>query len=742
LAEWRTSVTLNCTWLYQGSKVAFFFFLVYITVRYGHVHLARTATETPDFTNMSFFCMMFAAGAGPALFVWNVQEPLYHRAGGNFFVNAGYRTQDENDMFALTMTMASWGIINWAHLMLSGIAMSLAANRFGMPMIFRSAFYPQLGAYTWGWIGDFIDGLTVVLTVSGICTAFGVTVIYLTSSLIHLGLIEEGKTVQETVSIQNVVISIITALSTATVISGLHGAIHNVSVAAVSLGFALMLLVLAMDDTKFLLNVSIQEVGMFLQYNIFQLNFWTDAFGQLRPGSGRAIDGKAADADWMSSWMVFYLAWAVAWAPFVGVFFACISRGRRIWEMVLYGLVAPIGYCIVWFCTWGGIAFRQSRQGMELQRLGETHYNNSAHFLSDGSNYCYDVPQQDVVLGEKVIFTKHLSAVTPVCQFDDSNTGTAVFDILQSFKFSEQSHGNGWGPLLSIVFLLGVPLAYLAVSANASLVVDNLACNGRKNNHWSRRMFWTVTSGALTAVLLSSGSTDAANALQAASIVSAVPFAVLLCYLMQSVLLQCQAAERLDYGSDYVIPDQPEFEVPIYGGVFNVFEYFASLGRVTEARVKLGMHCATRTQVVEFVKGLVVPFVSLGQVLTSEYPQNPKTNAAVVAFYAVVYAGWIIVWLAGRLSYPGSRGLAWMLMIMSGGILAAVRSTFRGRYNVRSNVVADLVASTFFWPQVLAQMRIHGHSHLLAQLRIHDPAPIQRTKKARAKTLQQEEESA
>jgi hypothetical protein len=44
---------------------------------------------------------------------------------------------------------------------------------------------------------------------------------------------------------------------------------------------------------------------------------------------------------------------------------------------------------------------------------------------------------------------------------------------------------------------------------------------------------------------------------------------------------------------------------------------------------------------------------------------------------------------------------------------------------VRSIVVADLVACTFFWQQVSA--------HWLAQLRIHDPAPIQRTKKARAK---------
>jgi hypothetical protein len=34
--------------------------------------------------------------------------------------------------------------------------------------------------------------------------------------------------------------------------------------------------------------------------SLFLLNFWTDAFGQLHEGSGRAVDGKAADLGWMA----------------------------------------------------------------------------------------------------------------------------------------------------------------------------------------------------------------------------------------------------------------------------------------------------------------------------------------------------------------------------------------------------------------------------------------------------------
>ena len=57
--------------------------------------------------------------------------------------------------------------------------------------------------------------------------------------------------------------------------------------------------ILCMDNTKFLLNLMIQEVGYFLQMSIFQLNFWTGAFGQLRPGEGRDTKDEAAHPSFM-----------------------------------------------------------------------------------------------------------------------------------------------------------------------------------------------------------------------------------------------------------------------------------------------------------------------------------------------------------------------------------------------------------------------------------------------------------
>lgn len=45
------------------------------------------------------------------------------------------------------------------------LAAGLASYSFGLPLTVRSAFYPVLGNYCWGWIGDFIDGWSIVMTV-------------------------------------------------------------------------------------------------------------------------------------------------------------------------------------------------------------------------------------------------------------------------------------------------------------------------------------------------------------------------------------------------------------------------------------------------------------------------------------------------------------------------------------------------------------------------------------------------
>jgi hypothetical protein len=78
----------------------------------------------------------------------------------------------------------------------------------------------------------------------------------------------------------------------------------------------------------------------------------------------------------------------------------------------------------LWFGVFGGVGLRQARQAAELKVMGETYFNDTEHYLTDGWTYCYDVPQEDVVVDGSTIFTNSLVGVTPVCEF---NSGKNVF---------------------------------------------------------------------------------------------------------------------------------------------------------------------------------------------------------------------------------------------------------------------------------------------------------------------------
>jgi choline-glycine betaine transporter len=83
----------------------------------------------------------------------------------------------------------------------------------------------------------------------------------------------------------------------------------------------------------------------------------------------------------------------VSTAAPVGMLIARLSHGCKLWEVIAYSMAAPAGFCLVWFCIWGGVAIRQSRQSIELAVLGEAFFNSSDHFLVYSPTVlCYEVP--------------------------------------------------------------------------------------------------------------------------------------------------------------------------------------------------------------------------------------------------------------------------------------------------------------------------------------------------------------
>jgi choline-glycine betaine transporter len=250
LFKWRSSITLYFSWLFIGTRVVFFFFLLFIAYRFGHIKLAPTPDEEPEFSTGSYFMMIFAAGVAVALFVYGVAEPLWHQ-NSHYFAQQSYRTQDEVDQFAINMTVTNWGFTAWAPYLIVAVSMGLAGHRFGMPMTFRSCFYPILGEYVWGWMGDVIDGFTIVTTVAGVCTSLGLGAINIVAGFQFLGWVDYDVTQERLTLIQNLTIWGVTTVATISVLSGLHQGVQLLSKVAFAIGMLLFFLIFTMVSYSF-----------------------------------------------------------------------------------------------------------------------------------------------------------------------------------------------------------------------------------------------------------------------------------------------------------------------------------------------------------------------------------------------------------------------------------------------------------------------------------------------------------
>jgi choline-glycine betaine transporter len=704
LLEYRLQVALDYSWLVVVSKPISFFFLLFITYKYGHVKFGRK-DEEPEYSGITYFSMLFAAGVAVGIFYFGVSEPLWHQSS-HWYANSGYRSQDEIDQFAMNQTIYHWGLHAWAVYLTVAVSISLASFRFKLPLTFRSGFYPILGEYTWGWIGDVIDGFSIVVTVAGVCTSLGLGAIQISTGLQRIGWVDDDLTADEKVDVQTATIWIITLIATISVMTGLDVGIKYLSIFAFSLGMILTFVIFIMDKSSYILNLMVQTFGYYFQTSIWQLPFHTDTFGQLRAGEGRAVDGGAAADWWFDAWTIFYWNWWTSWACFVGLFVARISRGRTIFEVVFYSLMVPLMYCILWFSVWGGIGIRQARQAMELESLGKEHFNDTLHFLQSG--VCYDVPQQDVFAEvdgkETLIFTNHLLGVTPVCKFDSGNQDGAAFNVLYSFSYPDD-YDTGFGPFLTICFLFSVAVYFATSSDSGSLVVDFLASNGRIHHHWVQRMFWALTEGAVATALLNAGGADGLAALQAASIICGLPFTVFLLYLLQGIYEMCEQA--LDEDQELFEFKGKAFKMPVYGGIFNIFEYLFSFGSVHEARVAVGIDAPTKTHVHEFLQGLFLPMISVYQIQCSMYPK--PAQGLFNMFFTAIYTSFHIIWIvlfAMTGSTPGLRAWGWTAYFINGVLVTGMKMHYRNTRNLHGNMIGDFLSSLIFWPQVFAQLKI------------------------------------
>ncbi len=334
-------ILTNLGWFYILGVTTFLIFLIWIaTSRFGKVRLGPSDSK-PEYSDLTWFCMLFAAGIGSILMFWGVAEPISH------FAEPPQQNADpesvEAAQEAMGFTLYHFGLHTWTIFTLPALAFGYFVYRKGLPFRVSSIFYPFIGERIYGGIGRAIDIFAVLGTLFGVAVTIGLGTMQMNSGLNTLFGVEENRLNQV------ILIAIVTSIAVTSVASGLDVGIKWLSQINILLAVALLLFIFLAGSSLFLARGIIETTGVYLEW-LVPLAFWNDTFG---------------DSGWQGSWTVFYWAWTITWSPFVGIFIARISKGRTIRGFVLGVLGLPTIFSIVWFSVFGLSAFE-----IELNRGG------------------------------------------------------------------------------------------------------------------------------------------------------------------------------------------------------------------------------------------------------------------------------------------------------------------------------------------------------------------------------------
>jgi choline/glycine/proline betaine transport protein len=393
----NAAITSTVGWWYILIATGFVVFALYCGLSsIGTIRLGRDI-EKPEFSFGAWLAMLFSAGMGIGLVFYGVAEPLTHYVDPPRSLGAEGST-DEAANNAMALTIFHWGLHAWAIYVVIGLGLAYMTYRRGRPLSMRWLLEPLIGRErVEGPIGHSVDVIAVVGTLFGVATSLGFGITQIAAGLEYLGWI----TVNNWWMVG--IIAAITAVATASVVSGVGKGLKWLSNINMALAGALTAFVLLLGPTLFLLKAWVQNLGTYVQW-LPQLSLRTGPF---------------TDGEWMGSWTIFYWGWWISWAPFVGMFIARISRGRTIREFIVAVLLVPTVIGSLWFTIFGESGILRQRNEDSMLTDGAVDANTALFRLLDG-----------LPLG----LLTSLVAVAVIAFFfvTSSDSGSLVMDILSS----------------------------------------------------------------------------------------------------------------------------------------------------------------------------------------------------------------------------------------------------------------------------------------------------------------------
>ncbi|WP_375227834.1 BCCT family transporter [Roseobacter sp. S98] len=538
LDSWNWALLQGFNAFYIVSVGVFAFFLIALAILPSGKRKLGGPDTRPEFSNFSWFSMMFGAGLGVGLMVFATAEPLGLWGSNPVVVSGGVEGNTEEALTsAYRYTFLHYGFHAWAIYVVTGLSLAYYAYTRDMPLTIRSALTPLLGRFANGFIGHVVDVLGVVATILGVSVTIGYGVsqfvdgVYAVTGMEWLMGAADGDTppAPSTVGLL-VALAIIMTLSIISAVSGVGRGIKYLSNLNLVLSIILLMTFVIFGSFLFamttygtaLVDYIIRFVPLsFEAYSPLSESAFaaglpeaaapaaaelyggaTNAWGSLG-GFQEGLEGAAASLPpevqvaayeagtqgrlfgWQSGWTTFYWAWWIAFSPFVGLFLARISKGRTVREFILGCVFAPALVCFAWMTILGGTAI-----DLELQGVAD-----GAIIGASNTNKLF------VTLGQ-MISGGFLSGITIMC----------------------------------VVLIM----TFLVTSADSGILVMNtIMSGGAQETGIKHRIIWgLIMTGVIGGLIIAGASGrggDPLASLQDAMIIGALPFTIVMVLMVISL---------------------------------------------------------------------------------------------------------------------------------------------------------------------------------------------------------------
>ena len=506
-----------------------FFLLILAALPQTGKRLMGKQGEAPEFSNFSWFSMMFGAGLGVGLMVFATAEPI-GLWGSNPEVVSGAvaGSSPEALQSAYRYTYLHYGFHAWSIYVVTGLSLAYYAYTRDMPLTIRTALTPLFGKALNGMLGHIVDVLGVVATILGVSVTIGFGVsqfvdgVYAITGMDWMMDLAGDAPKPGTVGLV-AALMLIMGMSIISAVSGVGRGVKYLSNLNLVLSLILLTVFVVFGSFFFAMSTYVSALADYL-LNFISLSFGaygpqsqadfaaaipataqplagelyggaTNAWGSLAgfqdglngAGAELSAEDKAAvyaageqgrQFGWQAGWTTFYWAWWIAFSPFVGLFLARISRGRTVREFIIGCVFLPALVCFAWMTILGGTA-------IDLELTG-----NANGAIIGASN----TAKLFVTLGEMIS-----------------------------------------GPFLATITIMCVVLimTFLVTSADSGILVMNtIMSGGEQETGVKHRIVWGVILTLVIGTLLVAGKTqggaDPMEALKSAMIIGALPFTMVM----------------------------------------------------------------------------------------------------------------------------------------------------------------------------------------------------------------------